>query len=81
MAKMFLRHESVLALVKSLNGDDAGSKRLGIFHFHDIGLYTVTIEELSILIRAKTSFVKNANGPAPFHTTTFYISTRTFFGS
>lgn len=80
---MMLTHERVLAfaLVESLNGDDAGLKNLGIYHLVDIGLYTVTTENLPILIRAARNLVKNKpNKRASFNAPTIYINAKTFLG-
>lgn len=64
---MMSRHESVLSLEKSRNANDAGSEGLGLSQVHDIGLYTLTREELQILIILAENFVKNRNNPPSFH--------------
>lgn len=78
--EMILRQDSVLALLKSLSGDDAGSKGLGILHLDDIRFHIATTEELMVLIRAGSNFVKNANKPACFRVFTFYSSAKKFLG-
>lgn len=79
VAIMTLRHESILALVEGLNGDDVGSNSLGISHLDDIKIYTPTTEELPILNTAARSFVKDSNKLAPFYMTTLYTSEKKFF--
>lgn len=75
---MMLRHESVFSPVRSLNADDTGSKSLKISHLDNTGLYTGTLEELPILLRAAKYFVKNPNDPASFLVPTFYTSGKLF---
>lgn len=53
-----LRHDSVIALIESLDADDMGC--LFVSHFNEVWLYIVTTEELSILIRIADSFVENS---------------------
>lgn len=78
VAKIVLRNKSFLVLMESLNGDNAGSERLGSSHSDIFGLYTTTKEELPIFTTAARNFVKNLNRPDPFHASTFYTSTQTF---
>lgn len=80
VARKISRHEGVLPLVESLNADHAGLKRLGISHLHVNSLYTVTAEEIIILIRLVSNFVKNANEPVSFHAPTFCTSAKMFMG-
>lgn len=68
---MMLRYESVLKLVENLSGDESASKRVGISHYDDIELYTVSMKELPNLIGAACISVKNPNKPAPFHAPIF----------
>lgn len=75
-----LRRKSVLALVERVSADSTDSECLGISHFHDIGLYTVTTEELPVLIGAASNFKKDQNTPALFHSFTFYNTTKTSLG-
>lgn len=77
-AKMMLTRESVLSLVLSLIPDNAWFKSLGISHLENIGLYTTTVEDIQIIIRVASSFVKNRYKPAPFHARTLYTSVKTF---
>lgn len=63
VAKMMLKQESFLALLKTLSGDDARSEGLGISFSDDIRLYTSTSEELPFLIRGTGNFVKNSDMP------------------
>lgn len=74
-------HESVLNLVVSLNGDDAESKRVGFSNMDDITPYTVTREELLILIRVTSNFVKNPSKTIFFHAPTFCIRARVLWRS
>lgn len=48
-ARNILRYKSVNTLVKSRNGDDGGSKRLGISHLDYIGLYAEAKKALPVL--------------------------------
>lgn len=48
---MLLKCESILTFVESLNGDNAGSKCLGIYNWDNVGLYTGTTKELPTIIR------------------------------
>lgn len=64
--------------MESVNDEDAEAKRLGISNVNDIGLYTATPEELSILIRVVSSFVRNPNKPAPFLAPTINTNTKIF---
>lgn len=73
---MMLRHESILALVEWLNGDDTRLNCLDIFHSDDFRLWTATTEELPIFIRAASSFVQNRGKPDLFHVTTLYYSAK-----
>lgn len=75
---LMLGHESVRTLVKSLNGDDTGSKSLGISHLNDIALYTVTTEQLSILVRATSNCGKESNKPPAFLAPIFYTRGKMF---
>lgn len=77
---MMLGQDGILALVKSMNGDDPASKSVGVFHLDDNGLYSVTTEKLPILTRAASNFVKIPNKPARFHAPTLYTGTKMFFG-
>lgn len=54
-----------------MNGDDAGSKRLGISHFDNIGFYTATREKLPVFSRVASNFAKKPIKPATFHTAIF----------
>lgn len=74
------RRESVFALVRTRNGDDATSKILEISHFGDAGLYTVTKEALPSLLKGASNFAESPNKPAPFHALTFYASKKMFLG-
>lgn len=76
--KIFLTPKSVLPLVENVNGDDARSKSLDIYHLDVIWVYTAFMKEPAIFIRAASSFVKSPNTEAPFHTTIFYISAKIF---
>lgn len=58
--------EVIIFMVESLNDDDAGSKRPRISHLHEIWLYKAITEELPIVIRAASKFVKNLSKPARF---------------
>lgn len=64
--------------MEGLNGNDAGSKRRGISHLDDARLYTATTEELAVLIRGPSNFIKNLNKPAPFNALTIYTSAKNF---
>lgn len=50
VSTMMMRRESIFSLPESCNANDAGSKRLGNSHLDDKARYTVTREELLILI-------------------------------
>lgn len=43
-------------------------------------LYTATMEELRIFIRASRNFVENPNKQFPFHAATLYTSPKMFVG-
>lgn len=77
---MMLRHESVLAFLESLSGDDSGSKRLGIFHVDDNWLQTVTTKKLPTPIGVTRNFKKNPNKPASFYASTFHTKTKMILG-
>lgn len=78
---LLLSHKTVFLLVKSLNAEDSGSKRLEISYLHDNELYTATREELAILIGAARNIVKKPSKPASFYSLTFYTSKTIFRGS
>lgn len=80
LAKMILRYESVLALVKRLNSDDTGSKCLRTSHFVDSALHKAIREELPTLIRTTSNFVKKSVKIAFFHMSKFWTSRKTFLG-
>lgn len=67
-----------LALAKSLNGDDAGSKILGISHSEDVRLWKKTVENFFTLIRTASNSVKNKIEPDAFQGSIFFISAKTF---
>lgn len=71
VAKIIVRHESILAPGKSLNTDDVTSRRLGIFHLDDARLYKATREKLPTVITVASSFMKNPNRQGYFHAPTF----------
>lgn len=73
-------YKSVFSVVKSLNGNDAGSKRLVISDLDAIGLYEATTERLQILTIAASNFAENKKKSAPFHAPTFENSANTFLG-
>lgn len=75
---MMLKHEIDFVQVEGLIGDDAGSKSLSISHFDCIGLYKATTEELPIIFRAESNFVKKPSKPASFYVSTFYTSLKIF---
>lgn len=78
---MKLKHASAFALVESVNGDDYGSKDLGISHLHAVGLYTAKMKKRSILIRVTSNLVQNVTKSAPFHALIFYTCVTTFMRS
>lgn len=80
LAKMMLRTESVIAPVESMKDENAGLKRLGINNLNEIALYNATTEELPIIIRAASNFVKNPNKVTLFHAPTFCNSVKRFQG-
>lgn len=80
VAKTTLRHTSVLVPVESLNGDDTGSKRLRIYYWNAIKLYTATAEELPVLIRAGRKAMKNQNRPARFQGPKSYTNAKMLLG-
>lgn len=73
-----LKHRGILALVQTVKGNDAGSKRLDMPPLDDNGLLTVTTQELPIFFRAAGNFVNYHNHLAPFQAPTMYTSARTF---
>lgn len=77
MVKKMMKHKSVLVLRESINCDHAGSKGLSFSLFDDIGLYTVTMEELCILIEIA---MKNRNEPAPIYAPIFYSGAKMLLG-
>lgn len=58
-SQMMLMDQNVLALVESLHTDAPESQSLEFFCLDDIGLYTRTVEELPILIKVSSNFLKN----------------------
>lgn len=66
--------------MKSLNGDHAGSRVLGIQHLDSIGIYRETTNERLMLIRAAGNVLKNIHKPVHFHAPTWYTSTKMFIG-
>lgn len=76
--KIMLRYNEVLDFLESPNADDARSKRLKISHLDEIGLYTTTMEEISVLSRAARNFMKNWIKPVSFLAHTFCTSTKIF---
>lgn len=75
--KIILRQASVFALVESLNRDNAGSTSLGISHLGEIGLYTETAEELTILNSTTRNFLASLSRAAPLYAAAFYSSAKT----
>lgn len=63
----FLTGMSTHFYYQSLNGDDAWSKSMGVYHSDDSGLYTAMTERLPFLLRAASNFAKILKNPAPFH--------------
>lgn len=57
--KMMVRHKTVLALIETMNGDNYGPERLNISNSDNIVLYKANNKELPILIRAKSTIVKD----------------------
>lgn len=80
VAKMLLGCKNVLALVQSLNADDAGLKCLEISHLENIGLYTETTKKLLVFIIEAKNFRKIQNKPGPFHLVIIYTTAKVFRG-
>lgn len=77
---MTLRHRRTHALLESLDGADAWSRRLSIFQLDDVKLYTIIMAKLQIPIKAASNISKNRNKPAPFHEPISCTSAKTILG-
>lgn len=77
---MVLGHESILALVESLNGDNTLSISLGISRSDDNELNMASMKKLEILIKAVGHFEKNGNKQALSHEPTIVTNAKTFLG-
>lgn len=65
-------------MLKSLNTDHNESKSLVMFLLDDTALYTATMVELPILVRASRNFLKKPNKSVPFYTPSFYTNAKIF---
>lgn len=71
VAMMILRHDGVFDIAENLNGDDGGSKSLGMFHFDGVDIYRVKTVKLLIVIILASNFVKRLIKLVLFHQSTF----------
>lgn len=67
VAKIMMRHKSVIDLVENLNSNYDGSRVLSISNLSDTWMYKATPEELPVLILVANKFVEGPNKPSPFH--------------
>lgn len=77
---MMLMHRLIVALLKSVTGDDSRSTSLDIFHLKGFRLHMGSTEKLGGLITAKSSFVKDPTNPASFVAFIYYASAKKVLG-
>lgn len=62
----------MLSLLENLGKDAAEAKDFGITHLVDQSLYTSSVQDITLMLRAAVVFIKNEHKPAYFYETSFY---------